>query len=340
MDLNEFDYHLPSGLIAQKPISPRDACRLMVLNRKNRTIQHQHFFDLGDFLQTGDVLVFNNSKVLPARLLFQKDQKEVELFLLRQIRDGEWLAIGKPGKILREGRSFHIAKNLSFTLVKVLPDGQRHVKFSLQGRAFDQALEQLGLPPFPPYIKTPKATFDDYQTIYAKHPGSVAAPTAGLHFTDRLLKKLYVKGIQCEFVTLHVGLGTFLPVKTHLVEDHIMHQELFHMDAATAERLTKAFREGRRIFAVGTTSVRVLETAFDGKKSFFPGIRDTALYIYPGYEWKCVQGLITNFHLPKSTLLLMVCSFAGQEFVLHAYREAIQKKYRFYSFGDAMLILP
>ncbi len=246
--------------------------------------------------------------------------------------------MGKPGKALRLDAEFNLCESLSFKVEEVFDDGRRLVKFSLAGKALKDQLFKLGAPPFPPYIKNPVASFDDYQTIYANKEGSVAAPTAGLHFTARLLKELTDAGIQLEFVTLHVGLGTFLPIKVEKIEEHKMHEEFFELDEHTASRLNKAKKEGRRIIAVGTTSVRVLESAFDGY-NFKPGIAETGIYIYPGYKWKCVSGMVTNFHLPKSSLMLLVSSFAGKELIMNAYAEAIRNKYKFYSFGDAMLIL-
>lgn len=338
MKLAEFSFELPPELIAQKPAEPRDSCRLMVLDRSAVTIQDKHFCDLEALLHSGDVLVMNNSRVLPARILFEYEGKKVELFLLRKIDSSSWIAIGKPGKILVAGKIFQLEYGLSFEIDEVYPDGQRRVRFSLAERELDEVLEKIGVPPFPPYIKNPEASFDDYQTVYAAEKGSVAAPTAGLHFTRALLDRLQAKGVQLEFVTLHVGLGTFQPVKTEIIEDHQMHSELFFLDEKVAQRLSDAKKEGRRIIAVGTTSVRVLESTYE-ESSFKAGYGETAIFIYPGYQWKAVNGLITNFHLPQSTLIMLVSAFAGKEFVLRAYNHAIQQKYRFYSFGDAMLLL-
>lgn len=326
-------------MIAQNPVSPRDACNLMVLNREQGVISHSVFSKLGNYLAKGDVLVFNDSKVIPARIIFAYESKEVEIFLTRKLTDQRWLAIGKPGKILHKGAVFDVGEDLKVNITEVLDDGQRVLEFSGDMTSFDEKLQKIGRAPLPPYIKNSSADFSDYQTVYAREEGSVAAPTAGLHFTERLLAELKQKGVQLLFVTLHVGLGTFLPIKSENVEDHVMHSEFFSISSKTAEILNEAKKSGRRIIAVGTTSVRVLESNFALKKSFSAGLGETSIYIYPGYEWECVDGLITNFHLPKSTLLLLTCSFGGTDLVLKAYSEAIKKGYRFYSFGDAMLIV-
>ncbi len=337
MKTSSFDYNLPRELIAQDPAVPRDACRLMVLGKKKHTIDHAIFNELGDYLRKGDVLVFNDSKVIPARIIFRHNGKEAEIFLTKKLTDAKWLAIGKPGKILQPGCVFDLDHKLQVSIHKILPDGQRLIEFSGDMKRFDEILRRIGKTPLPPYIKNSSSKFADYQTVFAREKGSVAAPTAGLHFTRRLLGSLRKKGVQLVFVTLHVGLGTFLPLKAQNIEEHVMHSENFSIDSRSAKLLNKAKRNGRRIIAVGTTSVRVLESSF-GKNGFKPGFGETAIYIYPGYRWKCVDGIITNFHLPKSTLILLICSFGGREFMLKAYREAVKKGYRFYSFGDAMFI--
>ncbi len=343
MKTEDFSFHLPAELIAQEPVRPRDACRLMVLEKTGKHVRHYHFRDLPKLLGKGDVLVMNNSRVLPARLLFDFEGKKAELFLLRPDRMSEkeevvWFAIGKPGKLLQPGRKFAIAPGFSFEVLSVLPDGQRKVLFHATGDEIDGLIETHGHTPLPPYIRNPTSTADDYQTVYADPKGSVAAPTAGLHFTESLLEELRQIGVKIVFVTLHVGLGTFLPVKSHDVESHTMHSEIFELSAQAARELQRAKKDGARIIAVGTTSVRVLESSYDPVKGFVPQTGETSIYIYPGYRWKCVDGLITNFHLPQSTLLLLTCSFGGTEFILDAYREAVEKCYRFYSFGDAMFI--
>jgi S-adenosylmethionine:tRNA ribosyltransferase-isomerase len=336
--INFFNYRLSPSLIAKEPTSPRDACRLMVLDQKFKTIQDKHFFDLVALLRPGDVLVFNDSRVIPARILFTHQKKKIELFLIRPQNKNTWIVLGKPGKIFRKGSIFSLHEDLQCEVLRSLSDGQKLVRFSKSGPLLEKILDQIGLAPFPPYIKNSRASFEDYQTVYAKEKGSVAAPTAGLHFTPRLLKKLKARGIQLEFVTLHVGPGTFMPVKTRTLEHHRMHSEFFTLRPQTAKRLNKARKEGQRIIAVGTTSVRVLESNFHPQLGFRDGQGETKIFIYPGYRWKCVDGLITNFHLPKSTLLALTCSFGGYDFVMKAYREAIKKRYRFYSFGDTMLI--
>ena len=339
MKTSDFSFELPDDLIAQEPASPRDACRLMVLDKQQKSVHHKHFYDLPDFLREGDVLVMNNSRVIPARLLFQHQGKKIELFLLRHHQGNEWFAIGKPGKVLKSGTVFRIADDFSFEVLEILPDGRRKILFHVGENNLDSLIDKYGNTPLPPYIHSKKSKPEDYQTVYAKHTGSVAAPTAGLHFTDKLLDKLHQIGVKTVFVTLHVGLGTFLPIKSDTVENHQMHSEIFELSGDAAEELQTARIQGRRIIAVGTTSVRVLESSFDPANGFKSKVGETAIYIYPGYQWKCVDGLITNFHLPQSTLLLLTCSFGGVDFVLDAYKQAIQERYRFYSFGDAMLIL-
>ncbi len=337
MQAQDFVFDLPENLIAQKPANPRDACRLMCLDKTEQTIVNRHFFDLEQLLNPGDVLVFNDSKVIPARILFQIGSKKVELFLVRKVSENQWLALGKPGKVLAVGKKFVLSEQLQFEVLEILEDGLRKVQFSLSGLELEKALNAIGAPPFPPYIKTPQASFDDYQTVYARDAGSVAAPTAGLHFTVELLDKLKQKGVQLEFVTLHVGMGTFQPVKVDKIEEHQMHSEFYQLQEDVAERLMTAKKAGRRIIAVGTTAVRVLESASESG-SLVAGFGETAIFIYPGYKWRFVDGIITNFHLPKSTLLMLVSAFAGREFVLKAYEKAVKDGYRFYSFGDAMFL--
>lgn len=338
MRTDSFDYVLPEEFIAHDPVSPRDSCRLMVLNRVRQHVEHNIFCDLKSLLRPGDVLVFNNSRVIPARLLLSYKNRLVEVLLTKRINQTDWLALVRPGRIFKPGTVVQVSDALSLTVQEVRNDGQRLVRFSKGDPLQSKVLQHIGTTPYPPYIKDTKASSEDYQTVYARDEGSIAAPTAGLHFTDRLLKDLASRGVQQEFVTLHVGLGTFLPLKADKVEDHFMHYESYSLENDTAERLTEAKRNGRRIIAVGTTVIRVLEDSFDSEHSFQAGQRDTNLFIYPGYDWKCVDALITNFHLPKSSLLLLTCSFGGTDFVLRAYKEAVAQKYRFYSFGDAMFI--
>ncbi len=333
-----FDYVLPEQLIAHEPLAPRDACRLMVMDRERNTIQHERFSHLASILKPGDVLVFNNSKVLPARLMLEHKGRMVEVFLTKRLNSTDWLALVRPGRIFVRGLSLNVTDQLGLEILDIAEDGQRTVRFSDGGDLLEDVLRKVGQAPYPPYIKNTKASFDDYQTVYAEDEGSVAAPTAGLHFTKRLLSMLKGVGVQQEFVTLHVGLGTFLPIKSKKIEEHFMHYETYSIDHSTAKRLSEAKKDGRRIIAVGTTAVRVLEDSFNSQYGFRSGRRDTNMYIYPGYEWKAVDALITNFHLPKSSLLLLTCSFGGTDFVLRAYKEAIKRQYRFYSFGDAMFI--
>lgn len=339
MKTEDFSFQLPQELIAQDPADPRDACRLLVMDKATGGLKHLHFYDLPSLLRPGDVLVLNNSRVLPARMLFEVEGKECELFLLRADGESDWFAIGKPGKILLPEKIFTIAENFTFEVRQVLADGQRKVRFHCTPQELNSLIEKYGHTPLPPYIKHSHSKPEDYQTVYAKNNGSVAAPTAGLHFTPQLLEQLQKKGVETAFVTLHVGLGTFLPIKTSEVEKHTMHSEIFELSASTAKILENARQEGRRIIAVGSTSVRVLESCFDTTSGFTAQVGETAIYIYPGYQWKCVNGFITNFHLPQSTLLLLTCAFGGTEQVLKAYQEAVSERYRFYSFGDVMLII-
>lgn len=337
MKTSDFNYTLPRNLIAQSPSKPRDCCRLMVLNRDDQKILHTKFNNINEYLDDGDMIVFNDTKVIPARIKLKYNKKDVEIFLTRQISETDWLAIGKPGKLLKPGNEFKI-RGLTIKISKIMEDGQRVISFSKRGKEMDRLLNKIGSPPYPPYVTSEKIPFDNYQTIYASKKGSVAAPTAGLHFTNRLLGRLKKKGVQLEFVTLHVGLGTFQPIKVENIKKHTMHKEYYELNEATAKRLNEAINKKKRIIAVGTTSVRVLETSFKTGKGFISGIGETNLYIYPGYKWKCIDALITNFHLPKSSLLLLTCAFGGKDFVFKAYKEAVKEKYRFYSFGDAMFI--
>ncbi|NMB48198.1 tRNA preQ1(34) S-adenosylmethionine ribosyltransferase-isomerase QueA [Candidatus Kuenenbacteria bacterium] len=355
MKVRLFDYNLPKELIAQKQIKPRDHSRLLIVDRKSRKIEHAHFFELPKYLQSGDVLVFNNSKVFPARIRFDQGRKEI--FLLKDLGAGRWEAMGrKLEKNVQDTRyNFQINSKLKYQIIKKLDDGHWEIKFNLQGNKFREWLEKYGETPLPPYIKVKdsKKIRADYQTIFAKNEGSVAAPTAGLHFTKRILRELKKKGIKMEFVTLHVGAGTFQPVKTENIEEHKLHEEFVVLDKATAKRLNQYKKEGRRIIAVGTTSCRTLEAVSKLSKisevskisksskneyKVAAGSRWVNIFIYPGYKFKFVDGLITNFHLPKSSLLMLVSALAGRKFILDTYQLAVKKKYRFYSFGDGMLI--
>lgn len=334
---SDFDYSLPEGLIANDPVEPRDQCSLMVLDKSSSGIEHDSFFHIEKYLKKGDVLVLNDTKVIPCRISFEWEGKKCEIFVTKFLGNNKVMALIKPGKFFKEGSKLIITGGVEACVQTVAEDGQRVICFSGNMSA-EEIVEEFGEPPFPPYIKDSKAIFDQYQTVFAKDKGSLAAPTAGLHFTDRLLRQLENRGIRIVYVTLHVGLGTFLPVKEKLVKKHKMHGEEYSLDYHTAKELTKAKENGNRIIAVGTTAVRVLESSYSGNE-FKSGRRSTDIFIYPGYKWKCVDGLVTNFHLPKSTLLMLVSSFAGKKFIMKAYEAAIRKKYRFYSFGDAMLIL-
>ncbi len=341
MKLSLFNYNLPKNLIAQQPVKPRDHSRLMVIDKKTKRIEHRRFFDLPEFLEKGDVLVLNNTKVYPARLWAKKKTTggKIEVLLLKQLKGKTWeVLIG--GKIRREGIVLEFTKGLEGQVMKKMSDGVWQIKFNKPRTDFWRIIEQIGVAPTPPYIKVKskkEKVKRDYQTVFANRTGSVAAPTAGLHFTKRLLSKLKKKGVQIEYITLHVGFGTFQPVKVDDVEKHKMHPEWDETEKGTIQRLKKAKKEGRRIVAVGTTSVRTLETVIIKKSNQdFKGWIN--LFIYPGYKFRFVDVLITNFHLPKSTLLMLVSALAGSQFIQNCYKIAVRKKYRFYSFGDAMFI--
>ena len=337
--VGQFDYVLPPERIAQTPIEPRDHSRLLVLGRQTGKIEHRKFFEIGDVLTAGDVLVMNDTKVFKARLRGKRFDKEIEVFLLRPLPgalegSSVWHALVKPGKVVHEGNHIEIA-GLSPTVAVKRADGSVELAFPISVDEVLKFTDAFGEIPVPPYVDNAPASLDRYQTVYARETGSVAAPTAGFHFTPALISTLKAKGVQFEFVTLHVGLGTFRPVKTATIEEHEMHSEFVRIDPATAKRINAAKKEGRRIIAVGTTTVRALEgsevpeTGFDG---------DVNMFITPGFHFKIIDALITNFHLPKSTLLVLVSAFAGREHILAAYAEAIKEGYRFYSFGDAMFI--
>jgi S-adenosylmethionine:tRNA ribosyltransferase-isomerase len=372
---SDFDYNLPQELIAQTPAVPRDHSRLMVVGKKNKTIAHRHFYDIIDYLQAGDLLVWNNSKVFKARLhgyleSTNKDldrngiedkpflnKQKVEIFLVRPTEnEGVWQALGKPGRRLGEGARVRFADDFYCDILLKRKSGDILVQFNGSAEEVRRKANQYGTVPVPPYVKDEKHELETYQTVYAKYEGSVAAPTAGFHFTPELIEKLKKKGVEFAEVTLHVGLGTFLPVKSELVEDHLMHSEWVELDNVNAEKINCAKREGRRVVAVGTTTVRTLEgiasmtlplSGGAGGGLTSPdrgGIRaykgDINIFITPGFEFKIVDALITNFHLPKSTLLMLVSAFVDdREFVLNCYQKAVEEKYRFYSFGDAMMIV-
>lgn len=345
MKLSDFDYDLPPNLIAQKPQKPRDHSRLLILDRAAGAIQHQHFYQLIDFLKRGDTLVLNNSKVFPARLLGTKAKTsgKIEVFLLSKYNTNSWECLLR-GNGQKENLEIKFAQGLSAKVLKMTKNNIWLLRFNKVGQDFMETITKIGQVPLPPYIKRIKKISSDqnnYQTVFAndKKVGSVAAPTAGLHFTDSLLEKIKQKGVHIEYVTLHVGLGTFLPVKTDNITDHEMHQEYVEVRRVVFERLKEAKNKGKRIIAVGTTSARALESLFSKKVAIKNDIKFwTNIFIYPGYKFKIVDGIITNFHLPKSTLLMLISAMASREIVLNAYQEAIKNGYRFYSYGDAMFI--
>jgi len=339
MNVSEFNYELPEELIAQVPIQKRDESRLMVLNRVNKTIEHKAFKDILDYLKPGDVLVRNNTKVIPARLYGKKDTgANVEFLLLNRIEGDVWESIVRPGNKLHIGTKVIFGDGLlQAEILDTMPGGTRKVLFSYDG-IFNEILDKIGLMPLPPYIHETLREKERYQTVYAKYEGSAAAPTAGLHFTDELLGKLTEKGIEIANVTLHVGIGTFRPVKEEIVEEHEMHSEHFYIKKEDADIINKAKKEARRVIAVGTTSCRVLESIANEKGYVEEQEADTRIFIYPGYKFKCIDGLITNFHLPESTLIMLVSALAGKGYVMSAYNEAVKERYRFFSFGDAMFI--
>lgn len=340
MKTHDFWYDLPEELIAQTPLQRRDASRLCVLDRKTGAVTHRHFFDIIEYLQPGDCLVLNDSRVLPARLLGHRPTGgAVELLLLRDLGDKKWECLAKPGRKLQNGQQVIFGNGeLTATVVEVRADGNRVVEFCYEG-IFLEVLERLGKMPLPPYIKAELHDQERYQTVYSKEVGSAAAPTAGLHFTKELLEKIHQKGIKTAFITLHVGLGTFRPVKAENILEHHMHSELCMMGEETAKLLNETRRSGGRIICVGTTSCRTLESLANEDGFFAAKSRWTEIFIYPGYQFKAMDGLITNFHLPESTLVMLVSAFAGRENVLAAYEEAVKERYRFFSFGDAMAIL-
>lgn len=339
MNVSDFKYDLPEELIAQVPIQKRDESRLMILNRKNQTIEHKVFKDIIDYLEEGDCLVRNNTKVLPARLYGQKETgAKVEFLLLNQIEGDIWETIVRPGNKLHKGAKVIFGDGLlKAEVIDTMEGGTRKVRFEYKG-IFNEILDQIGLMPLPPYIHKELKEKDRYQTVYAKYQGSAAAPTAGLHFTEELLEKIKQKGVKIVNVTLHVGIGTFRPVKVEKIEDHHMHSEHFYIKKEDADIINETKRQGKRIISVGTTSTRVLETIADENGFVKEAEGDTQIFIYPGYTFKCIDGLITNFHLPESTLLMLVSSLAGREYILRAYEEAVKQRYRFFSFGDAMFI--
>ncbi len=339
MKTQDFWYDLPEELIAQTPLKQRDSSRLLTLNRQTGAVSHQRFYDIIAYLQPGDCLVMNDSRVLPARLLGHRPTGgAVEVLLLRDLGDRCWECLCKPGRKMQVGNEVIFGNGeLTATVRAVQEDGNRVVEFHYEG-IFLEVLERLGKMPLPPYIKAELADQERYQTVYSKEVGSAAAPTAGLHFTQELLEKIRAKGVKTAFVTLHVGLGTFRPVKAEEITDHHMHSELCMISQEVADILNETKRNGGRVICVGTTSCRTLESLVNEDGSFEAKSRWTEIFIYPGYTFKAMDGLITNFHLPESTLVMLVSAFAGREHVLNAYQIAVQERYRFFSFGDAMYI--
>ena len=340
MKTHDFWYDLPEELIAQTPLQQRDASRLMVLNKQTGEIAHKHFFDIVNYLRPGDCLVMNDSRVLPARLLGHRPTGgAVEVLLLRDLGDKCWECLCKPGRKMQPGSEVIFGDGeLTATVREVREDGNRVVEFHYEG-IFLEVLERLGKMPLPPYIKAELKDQERYQTVYSREVGSAAAPTAGLHFTKELLQKVRQQGVNTAFVTLHVGLGTFRPVKAEDILDHHMHAELCMLSQETADILNQTRKNGGRIICVGTTSCRTLESLVNADGSFEAKSKWTEIFIYPGYTFKAMDGLITNFHLPESTLVMLVSAFAGRDKVLNAYAEAVREKYRFFSFGDAMCIV-
>ena len=339
MKVSDFNYELPEELIAQVPLEKRDKSRLMVLDREKQTIEHKTFKDIIDYLEPGDCLVRNNTKVIPARIYGKKETgAHVEFLLLNNIEGDIWESIVRPGNKLHVGTKVIFGDGLlTADILEIMPGGTRKVEFHYKG-IFNEILDKIGLMPLPPYIHEELKDNDRYQTVYAKYEGSAAAPTAGLHFTPELLQKIQDKGVKIANVTLHVGIGTFRPVKEDEVEKHQMHSEHYYIKKEDVEKINQTKKEGKRVIAVGTTSCRVLETIADENGMVKETEGDTQIFIYPGYKFKCLDGLITNFHLPQSTLLMLVSALAGKDYIMKAYNEAVKEKYRFFSFGDAMYI--
>ena len=339
MKTSDFDYYLPEELIAQTPLKDRSSSRLMVLDRNTRTIKHEVFANIINYLGPNDVLVMNDTKVYPARLFGYKEDTlaKMEVLLLKDLGENVWECLVKPQRRMHKNTVVVFSDKLKALCLEVLEDGICHIKLIYEG-ILVEILNEIGQMPLPPYIHEKLEDKDRYQTVYAKNIGSAAAPTAGLHFTNELLEQIKAKGVEIIYVTLNVGLGTFRPVNVEDVTNHQMHSEAYHITKDSADRLNEAVRKGKRIIAVGTTSVRTLESAYT-KDGFKEESKETSIFIYPGYQFKVVKGLITNFHLPKSTLIMLVSAFSDKELILKAYNEAVKEKYRFFSFGDAMFII-
>ncbi len=340
MSTHDFYYDLPEAQIAQTPVEPRDSSRLLVYDRAADSVTHAHFYDLGSFLRKGDLLVINNTRVIPARIFghIENHESVLEVLLLRRLDYTHWQTIMKPARKARLGSIIHFCDELSARVTEVGEYGARTIEFCFDG-VFEDILDRVGNMPLPPYIKEKLVDKERYQTVYSKVEGSAAAPTAGLHFTPQLMDSLRAQGVEFATVLLHIGLGTFRPVKEDNILDHKMHTEYYEIDSDNAEIINRAVREGRRVICVGTTSVRTLETVADDNGFVRPCSGETDIFIYPGYRFKCVKGLITNFHLPESTLIMLVSAFVGREKTLELYNEAVRNNYRFFSFGDASLFL-
>ncbi|MEG0238046.1 MAG: tRNA preQ1(34) S-adenosylmethionine ribosyltransferase-isomerase QueA [Clostridium sp.] len=340
MKVSDFDFYLPEELIAQHPLEKRDSSRLMVLDKKTGEIEHKIFKDIINYLNEGDTLVLNNTRVMPARLIGEKEETggKIEFLLLKRLEGDKWECLAKPGKTAKPGRRFSFGEGkLKCEVKEVLETGNRVIEFEYDG-IFEEVLDSLGEMPLPPYIHERLEDSERYQTVYSKEKGSAAAPTAGLHFTEELLNDIKAKGVNIAYVTLHVGLGTFRPVKAETIDEHVMHSEFYQVSEETANIINKTKENGGKIISVGTTSTRTLETIGDENGRVKECSGWTNIFIYPGYKFKIVDNLITNFHLPESTLIMLVSTLAGKEHVLNAYNEAVKEKYRFFSFGDAMFI--
>lgn len=339
MRTEDFDYNLPEELIAQHPVDKRDFSRLMVVDRKTGKREDKHFYDIIDYLNEGDLLVMNDTRVIPARLFGHREGKEeeIEVFLLENIEDDKWEVLVRPGKKMKIGTKCIFSDELSLEVIDIKEDGNRIVEFFYNG-IFQEILDRLGNMPLPPYIKEKLKDKERYQTVYSKNPGSVAAPTAGLHFTKELLKKIEEKGVKLAYITLNVGLGTFRPVKVDDVKNHKMHSEFYQISKETADLINETKKNNKRIISTGTTTTRTLESVYKKNRQIKEDSGWTDIFIYPGFEFNVIDCQITNFHLPKSTLIMLVSALASKEIILDAYNDAVDKKYRFFSFGDAMFL--
>ncbi|MDU5106882.1 tRNA preQ1(34) S-adenosylmethionine ribosyltransferase-isomerase QueA [Clostridium sp.] len=340
MKVSDFDFDLPEELIAQHPLEKRDASRLMVLDKNTGNIEHRSFYDVIEYLNEGDTLVLNNTRVMPARLIGEKEETggKIEFLLLKRLEGDKWECLAKPGKRAKIGQNFVFGDGkLKCKVVDIIEEGNRIIEFSYDG-IFEQVLDELGEMPLPPYITEKLDDKERYQTVYSKEKGSAAAPTAGLHFTNELLEEIKAKGVNIAYLTLHVGLGTFRPVKVEDINEHIMHSEFYHLDKENADLINETKKRGNKVIAVGTTSTRTLETIGDENGFVREQSGWTDIFLYPGYKYKVIDELITNFHLPESTLIMLVSALAGKENVMNAYNTAVKERYRFFSFGDSMLI--